>query len=194
MSDNYEKDLQSKLENTADTKSTDQDNTEKKDNMQTDASIQNNIKEPQNKDTVFSEQDQSNGQTPSNDQNRQGYFGGAGMQGGYYNNSPYSPYYRHASDIGSGASYTFSNDPSFGADATPKKKKEKKKGRAKIFAATLAFVIIVAATAGGGALAAYQFLVSNPSVLSSFLALFGWQNAHYSSKSTKTLQFIFCLI
>ena len=70
-----------------------------------------------------------------------------------------NPYYSN-NGASSQASYTFSNDPSFGAVPTQKKKK-KKKGSAlfAIFAVILAVILISSCTCIGGALLSYVYIL-----------------------------------
>lgn len=79
-----------------------------------------------------------------------------------YQSSPvYNPYFNQGQSHAPQASYTFSNDPSFGADiadAPKKKEKKKKKGGAlKVIAVILACVILSGASGVGGAYLASQF-------------------------------------
>ncbi len=84
---------------------------------------------------------------------------------GQYQNTPYSnPYFRGGNDGGAQASYTFSNDPSYGANAEnqPKKKAKKKSGALKVAAVILSCIILAGATGIGGAYLAYSFLINDP--------------------------------
>ena len=79
----------------------------------------------------------------------------------YYNSQyrpPYQqPHYPHGQD--GGASYTFSNDPSFGADVnTQKKKKKKSSGALKIAAIIISCILLASATGIGGAYLTYNLL------------------------------------
>ena len=97
--------------------------------------------------------------------------------------SPYSPYFRHASDIGSGASYTFSNDPSYGANNTQSVPKQKKSGGLRAVALALVFIFSITAAAGGGALASYNFLMHDPNALNALLSSQGALSAQNAAVS-----------
>ena len=82
---------------------------------------------------------------------------------GSYQNAPYyNPYFNQTPNHAPQASYTFSNDPSYGADANeaPKKKDKKKKkgGALKVAAIILACVILSGASGIGGAFLSRQFI------------------------------------
>lgn len=79
----------------------------------------------------------------------------------YYNSQYRPPYHNPNFRQEGGSSYTFSNDPSFGADINAKKpKKEKKKpsGALKIAAIILSCVLLASATGIGGAYLTYTML------------------------------------
>ncbi len=93
-------------------------------------------------------------------------------QGYYRQNSEYSyipprptytnPYFSQNMQGAPQASYTFSNDASFGAEAPQKKKKEKKKnGALGVIAIILACVILAGGSGIGGALLANRFIIGD---------------------------------
>ena len=79
----------------------------------------------------------------------------------------YNPYFNQGANFAPQASYTFSNDPSFGADineAPKKKEKKKKKGTAiKVICVILACVMLSGASGIGGAYIAHSFFNTNTS-------------------------------
>lgn len=79
-----------------------------------------------------------------------------------YQKSQYRPYPYYTQGAEGGASYTFSNEPSFGADINSKKKKEKKsRGALKIAAIIISCILLASATGIGGAYLTYSLLSNN---------------------------------
>ena len=81
-----------------------------------------------------------------------------------YQNTQYRPYQPpyFSAGVEGGASYTFSNDPSYGADINTKKEKKKKNsGALKIAAIILCCITLASATGIGGAYLTYNLLSSN---------------------------------
>ncbi len=108
--------------------------------------------------------DASYEQAPKNDEGYTSYQSTPynGTYGAQFRQPYATPYYRPNYDTGAGASYTFSNDPSFGAENTNNtKKKKKKSGALKIAAILLCVILLAGATGVGGAFFAYNMLLIN---------------------------------